>query len=533
MADAPYLMGIDCGTGGVRVGIFDRKGSPVGFSSVEFQTRHPHPGWAEQDPDDWWSALVEAVPAAIADGEVSGDEIAGISVDAMSSTVLAVDADGRPLRPAIMWMDIRASEQAERVAATGHPALKYNGHGAVSAEWGLPKALWIRDVEPKTYESARYILDCADWITQRLTGAATVSINTASSKYYFDRNADGWPARLYEMSGAGDLLEKFPEDVLDVGAPVGGLRRAVAEELGLRPDTPVAEASVDAYAGALGLGVVEPGTLALITGSSHVIIAQSAEPVHDPGFWGAYTDAMIPGQYTIEAGQASTGSIVAWFKNQLAGDAVHDAKRRGIDAYDLLAEMAEQVPVGSDGLLVLDYFQGNRSPHTDPRARGAVSGLSLSHGPGHLYRAIIEGICYGTEDILRTMREREFVPTLNVVSGGPARSELWMQIHADVSNVPISFTKVSEGPVLGAAIQASVGAGIYSDLATAAKSMVHRERTIEPDAARHEEYRFWVDRYRELYPAIRDVQHRVVRHVIAGDRRAAGAGTVADRSDHG
>jgi ribulose kinase len=320
--------------------------------------------------------------------------------------------------------------------------------------------------------------------------------------------------------------------VLDIGTPVGGLRRAVAEELGLKPDTPVAEASVDAYAGALGLGVVEPGTIALITGSSHVIIAQSAEPVHDPGFWGAYTDAMIPGQYTIEAGQASTGSIVAWFKNQLAGGVVDDGQQRGIDAYELLAEMARAVPVGSDGLLVLDYFQGNRSPHTDPRARGCVSGLSLSHGLGHLYRAIIEGICYGTEDILRTMREREFVPKLNVVSGGPARSELWMQMHADVSNVPISFTKVSEGPVLGAAIQASVGAGIHSDLATAANSMVHRARTIEPDAARHEEYRFWVDRYRELYPAIRDVQHRVVRHVTGDDRGAAGPDTAGDRSDH-
>lgn len=521
MTDAPYVMGIDFGTGGVRVGIFDHEGSPISFSAVEYPTRHPRPGWAEQDPAEWWSALVQAVPRALAGGGVSPAEIAGISVDAMSATVLAVDADGRPLRPAIMWMDVRASEQAERIARTGHPALKYNGHGAVSAEWGLPKALWIRDREPETYDAARHIMDCADWITRRLTGISTASINIASCKYYFDRDAGGWPARLYEMVGAADLLEKFPEDVLDIGRPVGGLLRGVAEELGLKPDTPVAEGSVDAYAGALGLGVVEPGTIALITGSSHVIIAQSAEPVHDPGFWGAYTDAMVPGQYTIEAGQASTGSIVAWFKNQLAGGVVAEAKRRGVDPYALLADMAHEVPIGSDGLIVLDYFQGNRSPHTDPHARGVISGLSLSHGPGHLFRAIVEGICYGTEDILRTMRARDFVPKLNVVSGGPAKSELWMQMHADVSNVPITFTVVSEGPVLGAAIQAAVGAGIYPDLSTAVKSMVRFERTIEPDAARHEEYRFWVDRYRELYPAIRDVQHQVVRHAAASDRPAA------------
>ncbi|MBV9424853.1 MAG: hypothetical protein JOZ98_18230 [Solirubrobacterales bacterium] len=523
MTDAQYMMGIDFGTEGVRVGIFDGDGSPVGFSSSTYGTDHPHSGWAEQDPDEWWSALGEAVPAALRDGDITGGHIAGISVDATASTVLAVDADGRPLRPAILWMDVRAAEQAERVSATNDPALKYSGGGNVSAEFGLPKALWLRDHEPESYDATSHILDCADWVTQRLTGEHTASINTTTCMYYFDRDEGGWPRGLYEKLEATDLLDKLPQeqDVVDVGQPVGGLRREVAEELGLRPDTPVAEGSVDAYAGALGLGVVEPGTLALITGSSHVVIAQSAEPVHDPGFWGAYTHAMIPGLYTIEAGQASTGSVVAWFKNQLADGVLPVAEQRGVDPYDILGEMASEVPVGSEGLLVLDYFQGNRSPHTDPHARGAISGLSLSHGLGHLFRAVIEGICYGTEDILSTLRDNGYVPKMNVVSGGPAKSELWMQIHADVSNVPITFTEVSEGPVLGAAIQAAVAADIYPDLPTAAKSMVRFGRTIEPDAERHEEYRFWVERYRELYRGIRDVQHDVVEHLRASAREPA------------
>jgi FGGY-family pentulose kinase len=527
MADSPYLMGIDLGTEGVRAGIFDREGAPVGFSSVAYETHHPRAGWAEQDADQWWSALKQAVPEALSAGDVRADEIAGMSVDATSATVLAVDADGRPLRPAILWMDVRASAQAERVSAADHAALKYSGHADVSAEFGLPKALWLRDHERETYEAADYILDAADWLTQRLTGERTLSINTASCKYYFDRDAGGWPAELYEQVGAPDLLDKFPPDVLDVGQPVGGLRSSVAEELGLQPDTPVAEASIDAYAGALGLGVVEPGTLALITGSSHVIIGHAAEPVHDPGLWGAYTDALIPGLYTIEAGQASTGSVVAWFKNRFAGEVLADAERRGVDAYDILGELAGEVPVGSDGLLVLDYFQGSRSPHADPHARGAISGLSLSHGLGHVFRALMEAVCYGTEDILRTLRDHEFVPKRTVVSGGPTNSELWMQIHADVSNVPITFAEGSEGPVLGSAIQAGVGAGIHPDLSTAAQRMVRLGRTIEPDAARHEEYRFWVERYQDLYGAIRDVQHRVVEHLgghAAGTEGEEGSG---------
>ncbi len=524
MAEGPYLLGVDFGTGGVRVGVFDPEGTPLVITGREFGLRHPRPGWAEQDPDEWWDCLVAAAKSAVDESGVSAQEISGLSVDATSSTVLAVDDRGRHLRPAIMWMDVRASEQANRIAETGNNALKYNGYGPVSAEWGLPKALWIKEHEPEIYGEASHVCDCGDWLVNRLTGEWAASINFASSKYYYDRDEGGFPESLYDAVDAGDLLQKFPQEVLDLGTAVGGLRKEAAEELGLKEGTVVAVGGVDAYVGALGLGVVEPGKLALITGSSHVMIGQTAEPIHDPGFWGAYTDAMIPGQYTVEAGQASTGSVVAWFKNQFAGDAVAEASERGVDPYDVLTEMARKVPIGSEGLIVLDYFQGNRSPHTDPLARGMMWGLSLSHGPGHVFRGIVEGICYGTENILRTMRGQDFEPKLNVVSGGPAKSDLWMQMHADVSNVPISFTRVSEGPVLGSAMLAAVGAEIYPDIQTAAENMVHTADTIEPDPEAHEEYRFFVDRYMETYPQMRELMHKTERHVAASGRPDRGEG---------
>ena len=522
MADGPYLLGIDFGTGGVRVGIFDPEGTPVVFTERELALEHPRPGWAEQDPDEWWSSLVGAVRAAMEESGVAAGDIAGISLDATSSTVLATDGKGKPLRPAIMWMDVRSSEQADRIASTNDDALKYNGHGPVSAEWGLPKALWLRDNEPEVYKNAGRICDCNDWLVHRLTGEWALSINVASAKYYYDRDEGGFPRGLYDAVDAGDLLEKFPEDVLDLGAVAGELSGEAAEDLGLRAGTPVAQGGVDAHVGALGLGVVEPGKMALITGSSHVMIGQTARPIHAPGLWGAYTDAMVPGQYTVEAGQASTGSIVAWFKNRFAGDAAAEARERGVDTYDVLTELAREVPIGSDGLVVLDYFQGNRSPYTDPLARGMMWGLTLSHTPGHVFRAIIEGICYGTENILRTMRGQDFEPRLNVVSGGPAKSELWMRMHAEVSNVPISFTRVSDGPVLGAAMLAAVGAGIYPDIPAAAENMVHYTHTIEPDPKRHEEYKFYVDRYLESYPRMKELMHETQRHV-AGGARAVGA----------
>jgi sugar (pentulose or hexulose) kinase len=163
----------------------------------------------------------------------------------------------------------------------------------------------------------------------------------------------------------------------------------------------------------------------------------------------------------------------------------------------------------------VDYFQGNRTPHTDSLVRGMIWGLSLAHGEGHLFRAILEGICYGTEDCLRTFRTHKFEPRLNVASGGPTKSELWMQIHADVSGVPISFNKVGDGPVLGSAMLGAVGAGVYPDIPTAVEHMVHTERILEPDPDRHEEYRFYVDRYIETYPRMQEPMHRTTRHVAA------------------
>ena len=514
MTEGPYLLGVDYGTGGVRVGIFDREGNSLALASREYALNHPQPGWAEQDPNEWWSALVAATNEAVSSSGVSPGEISGICVDATASTVLATDSEGRHLRPAIMWMDLRASDQARRVSETGDPALKYNGYGSVSAEWGLPKALWIKENEPELYREAALICECTDWVNNRLTGEWTSSINIASAKYYYDRDTGGYPESLYAALDIEDVLDRFPNIVLELGEVVGELRREAAEELGLKVGTPVAQGALDAYSGALGLGVVEPGKLALITGSSHVMIGQVSEPIHGRGLWGAYTDALIPGQYTVEGGQASTGSVVAWFKNNFAGDANAEAKRRGVDPYEVLNEMAREVPIGSDGLIVMDYFQGNRTPHTDPLARGMMWGLSLSHGPGHVFRAILEGVCYGTEHVFRTMREHGFEPQEIVVAGGPTGSELWVQMHADVSNMPMYLTRMGDmAPVFGSAMLAAIGAEIYPDAQTAARHMVHVERTVEPRPKAHEEYSFYMERYTETYHQMKDLMHETVGHV--------------------
>ena len=329
MADDAYVMGIDFGTGGVRVGVFDADGAPHGFHAVEFETDHPRPGRAEQDPGEWWSALVGAVRGVIDESGVRRSRSPGISTDATASTVVALDDDGDHLRPAIMWMDVRADGQAARVAETATRRSSTTATATSRPSSACPRRSGSRTRSPRSSSARAHITECGDWATHRLTGEWTASINMASASSTSTATRAAGPRASTPPSTRTTSSSACRRTCADLGAVVGGLRREVAEELGLRPDTPVAVGAVDAYAGALGLGVVEPGAVALITAPRTSSSRQSAEPVHGPGFWGAYTDAMIPGQYTVEAGQASTGSVVTGSSATSPGEAAAEAGSAG------------------------------------------------------------------------------------------------------------------------------------------------------------------------------------------------------------
>jgi ribulokinase len=506
-------MGVDFGTESVRVGLFTLRGAPVTFAAEAYPLYHPQPGWAEQRPDEWWQAFVIATRRALAESGVAAAEIVGIGADCTSCTVVFLDRHFQPLRPAIIWMDVRAADQAGRIARAADPALKYNGFGNVSAEWLPCKALWVKEHQPDVWQEARHVGEFIDWLTQRLTGEWVGSIDNTSIRWYYDRNAGGWPTSLYEKIGLADVIERFPQQILDMGQVAGGLRADVAAELGLRPGIPVAEGGADAFVAMVGLNVVEPGKLTFITGSSHLMLGQSAHAFHAKGIFGAYTDAVMPGQYTVEGGQVSTGSVVKWFRDNFAGNAQVEAAARGVDSYTVLDEWAQRVPIGSDGLIVLDYWQGNRTPYVDPEARGIMRGFSLKHTTGHVFRAILEGVAYGTEHILRTFRANGYAVQEMVAAGGATKSPLWLQIHADVSNVPITLTEVADAPALGSAILAAVAAGLYPDVGTAAAQMVRVRGQVQPDPAAHAAYKFYADQYIATYPRLQDLMQETVRHV--------------------
>ena len=495
-----YLLGVDGGTEGLRAGVFDVFGTPLAFASTSYPTQFPAPSWAEQDPNDWWDALGKSVRKAISDSGISVDQIAAMTVDTTCCSVVPLDDSGNPVRPALIWMDVRSAEQAEQMVATEDDALRINsnGSGPVSAEWMIPKALWIKQNEPENFDRAVTICEYQDYINLHLTGRLGASINNVSTRWHCDYSREGVPKSLLEKLDLGELAEKWPQDVFRLGELVGGLTPRAAEHLGLNTDLPVVQGGADAQIGMIGLGVVKPGNLALITGSSHLHLGLSEKPFHGTGIWGTYADALLPGLHTVEGGQTSTGSVINWLKNLF-----------GESDYETLNRDASKLPPGSENLIVQEHFQGNRTPHTDPKSRGAFHGLTLKHGREHLFRAAIEGVAFGSELILESMRTNGFFPESIVVSGGATRSELWLQIQSDVSNLPLTLTKNPDAPLLGCAILATVGAGIYEDIPTAVEQMVQIDRVIEPNSQVHAEYQPFYESYKASYVGLRNIRNNL------------------------
>jgi FGGY-family pentulose kinase len=497
-ARPPLLLGLDVGTQSLRAALIDAHGRTVSVGVAPIETTYPRPTWAEQQPRAWWSAAGDAVRLALAHDDVDPAQIAGIGLDCTACTVLACDAAGEPHRPALLWMDQRAFREAAEISETGDPVLRYVS-GRVSPEWMLPKALWLKRNEPDVFARADRIVECTDWMMFRLTGEWTLSLNHVAVKWNYARPDGGWPVGLLKAVGLEDLLQKWPTRIVPLGKGGAGLSDQAARDLGLPAGIPVAQGGIDAYLGMLGLGATQDGDVAVIVGSSTCHLAQSRNGVFGSGAAGCYPDATALGLYTLEAGQTATGSILEWYRRHFAGRQEREADARGVNVFQVLDEQAAAVPAGSEGLVVRDDWQGNRSPYKNPQARGAIAGLSLAHGPGHILRAIYEATACGTRHILEDASSHGLKVERIFLGGGGAKSPLWLQIHADILKKPVRLARESEACALGAAMAGAVAAGIYPDFDQAATAMVAIERLVEPNPANAAVYDELFERYVELY----------------------------------
>jgi ribulose-phosphate 3-epimerase len=383
-------------------------------------------------------------------------------------------------------MDARSAPQTKEIMekCQGDPALRVNcgGEGPLSAEWMTPKALWIRQNEPEVWDKAKIICEYQDYINYKLTGEMCASSCNAASRWHWDgekcimpsTDEDAYPGRpmsLYKKLGIAELADKLPQRCIPMGHKVGTLTTSAAKHLGLPEGLPVTQGGADAFVGMVGLGCIYPGQMCLITGSSHLHCVVSSLPASSPGVWGAYTGAPLQGINFAEGGQSSTGSIIRWARNIFRSE---DVEYRDLDAEAAL------IPPGCDGLVALETFQGSRTPETDPLAKGAILGLTLSHTRAHIWRALMEAVCFGTRACVDALEAAGHQCEQIVIAGGATRSNLWLQMHADVAGKPVVVCENSDAPLLGCAILASVSAGVHPSVNDAVKSMVRIVKKMEP-----------------------------------------------------
>ncbi|GAB4547346.1 MAG: FGGY-family carbohydrate kinase [Anaerolineae bacterium] len=511
-----YLIGIDVGTQSLRACVFRQDGVKVTEWVEELKTTYPAPRQAEQNPDDWWDAAVKALTNI---AQILGDDvekIVGLSYACTSCTTVVLDEQARPLRPALMWMDERALREAEHITQTNSPVLKYSG-GVVSPEWMLPKIAWLLRHERESVERAYRIVEQTDYFTFRLTGQWTLSYQNLVAKWNYANPVGGWPPGFLEAAGVAEVRDKWPEKILPVAAKVGLLRPELAEQVGLPKDIVVAQGGIDSHAGMIGLSVIEPGELGVVMGTSTVLMGQADRPIF-ADVWGPYPDANIPGTYTIGGGQTTTGSVIQWLVSNFTQ--LEDGNLAPL--LDRLEHEASSVPPGSNGLVALEYFQGNRNPIKDPKARGALWGMTLWHTFPEILRAFYEGIAFGTRHILENLEEHGFEIRRVAVGGGNARSDLMVQILADVCGLRLHRTREPHNTALGAAIWAGLGAGVFRDYKEAVENMVRLQSPVEPELRNKAVYDFYFDKYLRTYSQLKELMHEVVDFEETRLRRSAG-----------
>jgi xylulokinase len=464
LSDANILIGLDVGTSGVKAVAISHTGRVVATAEESYELSTPQPGWAEQDPDDWWRAAQSCL-GRLPEGPV------GLSGQMHGLVVL--DGAGGVLRPAILWNDQRtAAECAEIEARVGLERLiELTGNRALTG-FTAPKLLWLRGHEPETYARIRHILLPKDYVRFRLTGERLIDATDASGTLLFDVANRRWST-----------------DVLDaLELPAEWLPPA-------HESTEIAGAG-DQAAAALGVGIASPGPVSVVLGTSGVVFAALASYDADPEARVHVFCHAVPATWHAMGVMLSAAGSAAWVRRAL-----------GVD-FGVLDEEAAQWEPGTEGLLFAPYLAGERTPHADPNARGAFTGLSLRHDRGALWRATLEGVAYGLRDSLELLRALGVRAEVGRVSGGGARSTLWLRIVAAVLGLPLELTESEEGSAYGAALLAGVRAGVFPDAADAVARCVRVRDRVEPDPAWREVYERGYARYRKLYPHLRPLEDR-------------------------
>jgi xylulokinase len=491
------LLGIDIGTSGSKAVLIKPDGVVLAEATTEYPMEVPRPGWAEQNPEDWWQATIVSIRQVLA--HARGESIAGIGLTGQMHGLVLMDEAGKVLRPCIMWNDQRTAEQcaeieqkvgrARLIELAGKPALT----GFTSG-----KILWVREHEPAVYVRARHVLLPKDYVRYRLTGAFAMDVADGSGTLLMDVGKRVWSDDLLRLL---DIPREWLPPLHESHEVVSEVSAAAASSTGLRVGTPVVAGAGDQAAQSIGTGMAGPGVVSVTIGTSGVVFAATGKYTFDPtGGLHSYCHA-VPNTWHLMGVTLSAGGSLRWFRDALCEPEKAEAARTGRDVYDIITGLAATAPVGSDGLLFLPYLTGERTPHADPAARGVFFGLSLRHARAHMARAVLEGVTFSLRECLDLLCGLGQSCVRVRVSGGGSRSAFWRQMMADVFGVEIVEVNVTQGAAYGAALLAGVGAGEYATVLEACDRTIRETGSTRPgpDAPAYADS---YERYRALYPAL-------------------------------
>jgi xylulokinase len=490
-----WFLGMDVGTGGTRAVVVDGAGKLIAGASAEHAPfRAEHPGWAEQDPEDWWRAAQAAIRGALAAAPELRQPIAALALTGQMHGAVMLDENGAVLRPALIWCDTRTQPEcdwltekigyARLIELTCNPALP---------NFTLTKLLWVKTHQPEIFAKIRHVMCPKDYVRYRLTGEFAIDVQEASGTLLLDVTHRRWSREVAEAAG---IDENWLPRVFESPEICARISEAAAGLTGLKAGTPVAAGAGDQGAGAVGMGILQPGSVSATIGTSGVVFAATAEPTKDPkGRLHTFCHA-VPGLWHVMGVTQSAGLSLNWLRGTFfAGE-----------SYDALSEGAAKVPAGSEGLEWAPYLLGERTPHLDPKVRAGFVNIGVQHTAAHFVRAVLEGVAYSLEDTFALFRELGIPVRAIRLGGGGARGALWRRIQAGVYGHTVEVLTAEEGGAFGCALMAGVGAGHWKNLDEACAAAIEVAHRIEPDPADRAAYQAGYAQWRKVYPALKGLE---------------------------
>ena len=497
-----YLLGVDLGTSGTKTVLFAQDGHAVCSATEEYPMYQPQNGWAEQDPDDWWRAAVNTIARVIRDGGVDADDIAGIGISGQMHGLVMLDENGEVLRRSIIWCDQRTGAECEEITRlVGAERVIEITANPILTGFTAGKILWVKKHEPDVFARCRHILLPKDYVRYRLTGEFATEVSDASGMQLLDVPDRRWSPVMLNALGVD---ERWLGKVYESPEITGYVSPSAASVTGLSTRTPVVGGAGDNAAAAVGTGVVADGRAFTTIGTSGVVFAHTDRLSIDPKGRVHTFCCAVPGAWHVMGVTQAAGLSLKWFRDTFCQAEIEAAAGMGVDPYDLMNAEVQKSPIGANRLFYLPYLMGERTPHPDPDCRGVFFGLSAMHQKRDLMRAVMEGVTYSLKDCLNVLDEMGVRPRSMLACGGGGRSAVWRQMLADVFGCPISVAQSSEGPALGVAILAGVGAGLYPSVRQACDAMIHVASQQEPDAGAMPAYAERYGVYRSLYPVMKD-----------------------------